>query len=79
MHSFDAPSGVTYFHHGDLSGNVEVTLPVAHGGASFERDGHHVAPVEIPAADLKALVAEWLRNEKIARLENATNDEVFDL
>lgn len=79
MHSFDAPSGTTYFHNGDFSGFIEY---------GDSKGGY----ATLPFADLKALVAEYVRRERISavegqdsdvdevsRLEEMTDDEVLGL
>jgi hypothetical protein len=61
MHSFDAPSGATYHHNGDFSGNVEFTV------TAMDRVNGVKA---VPFADLKALVAQHVRNVRIEAIEN---------
>jgi len=58
MHSFDAPSGATYFHNGDFSGDVEFIV-----GENLYTE------VKIPFTDLKALVAKYVRNARVEWLE----------
>ena len=75
MHSFNAPSGRTYHHNGDFSGavkfdaQVEMMSPTSAG----------LAWVEVPFEDLRALVAEYARRERISRLEEMSDDEVLGL
>jgi hypothetical protein len=55
-----------YFNHkGGFDGNVLITL-------KNDPDG-----IEVPFADLKRLVAEWVRRKKIAELEDASDDELL--
>jgi hypothetical protein len=65
MRSFDAPSGRTYFHDGDMSPRSDV---------QFE-----MATREIPMADILALAAEYIRYRRIAALEQATDEELLGL
>jgi hypothetical protein len=66
MHSFDAPSGATYFHNGDFSGTVEVIARILET-EEFDSD---TGKVEIPFEDMKALVAQHVRNARIEAIEN---------
>ena len=54
-----------FIHDGDFGEDVEILRD----GKSFN----------IPFQDLKEFVAEWLRREKIASLEQADENEVFNL
>lgn len=87
MHSFDAPSGRTYHHNGDFSGDVVFTQSTTEDGSLEDVD----VEVEVPFADLKALVAQHVRNvriewieqtgaygiEAVSWLEQASDDEVL--
>lgn len=64
MHSFTAPSGRTYFHNGDFSGDVQFEAAPGYG-------------VGIPFADLKALVAEYVRQGRISALESLADVEIL--
>lgn len=66
MHSFNAPSGTTFHHNGDFSGFIEY---------EDSKGGYATLPFE----DMKALVAEYVRRERISRLEEMSDDEVFGL
>lgn len=66
MHSFDAPSGTTFHHNGDFSGNVYFDKPTIDGQIGFA----------IPFADVKALVAKHVRDERIRRVENGDDYSV---
>lgn len=70
MHSFTAPSGRTYLHNGDFSGDVTVALPL-----DVVRGDSLIA--SIPMADLVALVAEKIRRERISELENMTASAIL--
>lgn len=61
MHTFIS-GDVCFNHHGDFSGDVVIN-----------RQGKEI---QIPFEDLKALVAEWIRMERIAALEEANADEL---
>jgi hypothetical protein len=61
MHSFDAPSGATYFHNGDFSGDVELIL-------------NQDTTLGIPFEDIRALYLEYLKRSKISALEQASHD-----
>jgi hypothetical protein len=67
MHSFDVGK-ITFLHNGDFSGDVQIVMPPVHG----VRAGLHV-----PFAALKALVAKYVRQEKISALEHSTDDELL--
>jgi hypothetical protein len=74
MHSFNAPSGVTYHHNGDFSGSVilteeEIMQFGLDGGGSGVGNG-----VYIPFEDIRALYLEYLRRSKISALEQASYD-----
>lgn len=63
MHS--TTSGSTqFFHHGDYSGDVRIVC-----GDQPE--------VSIPAADLLAFAAEWVRSQKIHDLEEADPSQLL--
>lgn len=55
MHSFEAPSGATYYHNGDFSGDVLM-------------DGNQLA---IPFEDIRAIYLEYRRQRAIATLVSA--------
>jgi hypothetical protein len=63
MHSFEAPSGTTYHHNGDFSGNIVMDGEDRLGG-----------DIEIPFEDIRALYLESLRRSKISALEQASAD-----
>ena len=79
MHSFNGPSGAMFFHNGDFSGDVQLDAPTFAGDQSFMRDGKVMATVEVPFADLKALVAEYVRRARISAAEDSNSDEVSRL
>lgn len=63
--------GSTVFHHdGDYSGDVEIIREDSSGAQ---------ARVWIPFWQLRRLVAEYVRTEKIGQLENATDRELLGL
>lgn len=63
MHSFEAPSGATYYHNDDFSGDVEITL-------------NQDTVLGIPFEDIRALYLESLRRSKISALEQASYDSL---
>jgi hypothetical protein len=79
MHSTDGKE-VTFHHNGDYSGDVLIVVQ-AHKVAHYESTSHTSEhyEIEIPFNDLKMLVAEYVRGEKVDRLEQAEDDEVFGL
>lgn len=71
MHSFDAPSGRTYFHDGDMSPGSDVLFHQTVRGQE--------ATVYVPMADILALAAQHVRSREIARLEEASDEELLGL
>lgn len=72
MHSFEAPSYITYHHNGDFSGSVVVTPPDTLSFGLITEGGG----IEIPFEDIRALYLESLRRRKITQLEQADFDEL---
>jgi len=70
MHSFEAPSGTTYSHNGDFSGDVQFTTLNADLRGT-------VSTVVVPFDDFKALVAEYVRRKKIESVERMTDDQAL--
>lgn len=68
MRSFEGPTGRTYLHNSDFSGDVLIPAE------SQDKWGTDIA---IPFADMVALVAEFLREKEIARWENYSNDQII--
>ena len=58
-------SNFTFFHNGDYSGDVEII-----NRTTEER-------FSIPFERLKTFVAEWVRTEKISKLEQMEDDEIL--
>lgn len=67
MHTFSGPEGTVFHSNSDLSGDVAI-----HPRDSLGR-------CDIPGADLIAFVANYVRNESIAWLEQAEDKEVLGL
>lgn len=65
MHTLNAPKGTRFHYNSDLSGNVIVMTP--------EGEFH------VPGDDLLAFVADYVREERIARLEQASAAELLGL
>lgn len=73
MHSSEAPSGLTYHHNSDFSGNVFVDGDeVSEFGMETEDGG-----IGIPAQDILFLAAQIIRMKKIQALEQASDDQVL--
>lgn len=68
MRAFDTKSGNTYFHNGDFSGDVSW---------EFFQGGSQITAT-IPFEDMKELVAEYLRSERIEQLENMSTEEILE-
>lgn len=56
-----------FFHNGDFSGNVQIVVK-----ATGEE-------IEIPFEDIKTLVAEYVRRDRIRWLQQATDDAALGL
>lgn len=56
-----------YFHNGDYSGDIKIAF----------KTGKIIATV--PFEEIKQLVADYIRLEKISRIEDMSNDEIFGL
>jgi hypothetical protein len=71
MHTFVTPDRSICIHHnGDFSGDAEIVR--------FAPDGS-TQTIAVPCQALLEFVAEFIRNERVAQLENATYEEVFGL
>lgn len=66
MHSFIAPSGRTYLHSGNFTGDIEVQVDTTHQGGL----------VAIPFEDIRAIYLESLRRQEIEELEAAEYHEL---
>lgn len=76
MHSSDFEVDGNYYrahHNGDFSGDVIIELRQEQIGAT----GSGGATVCVPFDLLKAIVAAWVRSELIARLEDASDDDLL--
>ena len=64
---------VNFNHNGDYDGDVIIT----------PRDDYLLVDeqgrVRVPFSDLKELVADYVRSERISRLELACSDEILDI
>lgn len=84
MHSFNAPSGLTYHHNGDCSGGVRVEIPMGrraaqdYGVPAIDNNARTVT-VDIPFKDIRALYLNHLRNRRISMLENADDDALEEM
>lgn len=62
--------GSTVFHHnGDYSGDVDIVRSTQ-AGEKF---------IRVPFWQLRRLVAEYIRSEKIGQIENATDRELMGI
>lgn len=75
MHSTDYLD-MTFHHNGDYSGEVLVQVPAGNVRGGFG-DAHVV--VEVPFAALVSLVADAVRGQRIARLENMPDAEILGI
>jgi hypothetical protein len=57
----------TFIHNGDYSGNTRIVNGLTH------------EEMEVPFDALKGLVAEYVRDERISKLEQAEDDELLGL
>lgn len=74
---------LTAFHHGDFSGAIQFFAPKAatngFGAPILEVvDREDTLEVRVPFEALKAVVAEKLRQDRIAALESASDDEILE-
>lgn len=87
MRSYDAPSGLSYHHNGDYSGDVKIAVPMRRPGKTYSwgqtsdivveiDDRDQAVIVDIPFEDMKHLVLDYYRSELISRLERG--DEVLE-
>lgn len=72
-HTYYGPQGTRFHNNSDLSGDVIATVR-----PYDSRDGTQIT-VRIPGEDIKSLVAQYVRLEKITRLEDMDDDEVLGL
>ncbi len=57
-----------YFHNGDFSGDMQV---------ADKKTGETI--FEIPFADMKRVVAQYIKDIKIAKLEDSADDEILGI
>lgn len=68
MHSFSTPTA-TFNYNSDFSGEVVI----------YKNEGSiHHSPIYIPACDLLAFVAEYIRMNKISKIESMTARELLE-
>lgn len=87
MHSTPLSGGVTAFHHGDMSGKIQLVYmgkaDHSHRAYIVDEDGFtckdpiadHVQ-VELTFADIRALYLSHIRRQKISRLEQMADEEL---
>ncbi len=66
MHALELSKDTQVFYNGDFSGDIIIV-----------QDGK--PEVKIPFAYLKAIVAEYVRGERIEELEQATPDQLLEM
>lgn len=78
-HSFVSPSGRSYHYNGDFSGDIkldyEFELPCYNSGELYMHK--IIETVRIPAQDVKALAAQYVRNTQISKMEQASDEEIL--
>jgi hypothetical protein len=79
MHSFDAPSGRTYHHNGDFSGDVRLITTVEVLTDDRQSFVQKETEIDIPFADLAALVAEYVRRERASALDSMGTGEILGI
>jgi hypothetical protein len=62
-------SGVRFHHNGDYSGEVYIVAPNV--------DDDEIGEVKVDFEDIKAFVAEYLRDQMIEKIERAKTDEIL--
>jgi hypothetical protein len=65
LHTYEAPGGTRVHHNGDFSGSVVIV-------GQTDDEG-----IEVPFEDLKALVAQAVRQHHVTQLENAPADDIL--
>lgn len=70
MRSFTGPSGTAFNYNSDGSG--EVFIYPCHAPAD-------AVPVVVPFEDLRSLVADLVRTERISKLEQASDEAILGL
>lgn len=74
MHSFiDKKNDITIFHNGDFSGDC--LLIVKDEAVEIFNNEH--SQIRIPCEALLAFVSDYIRSEKISKLENMTIKELL--
>ena len=69
MHTMEMKSGVRFHHNGDFSGEVYIVAPNV--------DNDEIGEVKVDFKDIKAFVAEYIRNQMIEKIEQAKPDEIL--
>jgi hypothetical protein len=75
-HTTTTDAGITFHHNGDYSGDVSLRLSedqVEQG--QFKNETYY--EIEIPFDAMKELVANYVRSEKISKLEQAEDNEIL--
>lgn len=91
MHSFTGSSGVTFNHNSDRSGDVRISVvggewecEISELAFDSHELGGRVVPagtkfveVKLPCKDILEWVADYIRSERVAELENAEDAEIL--
>jgi len=67
---------VNFIFNGDYSGDVRINQHINDDATTPEE---HCEEIEVPFAALKAFVLNYLREEKIGKLEMASYDELEEM
>lgn len=80
MHSFKGPEGTNFNFNSDLSGEAHVNVPLAMAETigPFGNEPQRME-VKIPCADLIAFVAQYVRRERAAAIEDMEDEQVLGL
>lgn len=76
MHTTRLSSGRDLMHNGDFSGNLHIICAPGEVENIAGANGP-IVRVTIPFEDLKEIVAEYVRGERISAAEQATTDELL--
>lgn len=90
MHSTDGHTdGITFHHNGDYSGEIVIQIDDEakwkyKEGPTVVRNDHNFGlnrvgywTIKIPFEDLKLLVSDWVRSNKISKLEQAKDEDIL--
>jgi hypothetical protein len=78
--SIDTWQAFTCHHNGDMSGDITITARAGTLQYSLNHATGQFGPedeIKIPFEVMKQLVANWIRNEEIAELEQMSPDRIL--